>query len=251
MNHDTLNPDLTDFADRTVGELVAGDYRKAEVFKRYGIDFCCGGGRTVREACAKKGVDYNELASSLHNAPSSERTAQTLNFKEWDPGFLADYIVNVHHVYVRENLPLLKAFTTKVARVHGEAHPEVSEIAGLFDELAQELDQHMMKEENILFPHIERLAGAHKQATALEPPPFGTVQTPIRMMEHEHDQAGEIMRKIRRLSDDFTPPENACTTYRVTYHKLQEFEDDLHQHIHLENNILFPKATALESEVAA
>ncbi|HMB93856.1 MAG TPA: iron-sulfur cluster repair di-iron protein [Rhodothermales bacterium] len=251
MHQDTLTPDFTDLAHRTVGELVAEDYRKAEVFKRYGIDFCCGGGRTVQDACAKKGVDYEELASSLRTVAASERTAPALNFKEWDPGFLADYIVNIHHVYVRENLPLLKQFTTKVARVHGEAHPEVVEIARLFDELAQELDQHMIKEETVLFPHVKRLTTAYKQGTTLTSPPFGTVQNPIRMMEHEHDQAGAIMHEIRRLSNDFTPPEGACTTYRVTYAKLQEFEDDLHQHVHLENNILFPKTAALESKVAA
>lgn len=251
MNHNIPPSDLTDFAHRTIGELVAEDYRTAEVFKRYGIDFCCGGGRTVQEACARKGVDYDQLVSSLDHTSSVESATPTLHFNRWSLRFLVAYIINIHHAYVRENLPLLKGVITKVARVHGEAHPEVVEIARLFDVLAEELEQHMAKEEDKLFPYIRQLAVADKQETAAAPPPFGTVQNPIRMMVHEHDQAGATMREIRRLSDGFTPPQEACTTYCVMYAKLQEFEEDLHQHVHLENNILFPKAAALERKVVA
>ncbi|RMH76286.1 MAG: iron-sulfur cluster repair di-iron protein, partial [Calditrichaeota bacterium] len=153
--------------------------------------------------------------------------------------------------YVRESIPLLREYTAKVARVHGDAHPEMVEIARCFEELAQEMEQHMMKEEQVLFPYIKQMVVAEKQGRLLPPPPFGTVQNPIRMMEMEHDRAGELMKQIRKLSRDFSPPEDACNTYRVTYHKLEEFEADLHQHVHLENNILFPGAIALEEKLQA
>ncbi len=231
---------------KTVGEVVAADYRKAEVFKRFGIDFCCGGGRTVEEACQKKGIAYSTLENELFKVEQENESAEPMNFHEWDARVLVDHILSVHHSYVRENIPLLKEFTTKVARVHGHANPEVVAIAELFGEVATELEEHMMKEEQILFPYIKRLAGLQGQNEPVHRPPFGTVRNPITMMELEHERAGEILSEIRRVSHDFTPPEHACTTYRVAYFKLQEFEADLHKHIHLENNILFPCAIALE-----
>ena len=231
---------------KTVGELVAADYRKAEVFKRFGIDFCCGGGRTVEEACQKKGIPYSTLENELLKMEQENGSSDLMNFHEWDARVLIDYILSIHHRYVRENIPLLKEFITKVARVHGHAHPEVVAIAALFGEVASELEAHMIKEEQILFPYIKRLAGIQGQNEPVHRPPFGTVRNPITMMELEHERAGEILAEIRRVSHHFTPPEHACTTYRVAYFKLEEFEADLHKHIHLENNILFPCAIALE-----
>ena len=175
--------------------------------------------------------------------------AEAINFNELDPRFLVDYILNIHHAYVRKNAPLLIEFTTKVARVHGQANPEVIEIAELFKELVSELELHMMKEENILFPYIKRLVAFQGSNKAWDKPPFGSVQNPISMMEMEHEHAGNAMAEIRKLSNHFTPPEHACTTYRVSYLKLKEFEEDLHKHVHLENNILFPKASALEQHL--
>ncbi len=236
---------------KTIGELVAADYRKAEVFKRFGIDFCCGGGRTVKVACQKKGIPYSTLENELLKVEQENESPDLMNFHEWDARVLMDYILSVHHSYVRENIPLVKEFTTKVARVHGHAHPEVVAIAELFGEVAVELEQHMMKEEQILFPFIKRLAGLQGERKPGHHPSFGTVRNPIRMMELEHERAGEILAEIRRLSHDFTPPEHACTTYRVAYFKLQEFEADLHKHIHLENNILFPSAIALEQPTSS
>lgn len=240
--------DEMDIEHITVGALVAADYRKAEVFKRFGIDFCCGGGRTVKEACEKKGVSVNMLENELREVTQKGSSSEPLNVHEWDPRQLVEHILSVHHSYVRENIPLLKEFTTKVARVHGQANPEVVEIADLFGEVGNELETHMMKEEQILFPYIKRLVDPQKQRQALGLPPFSSVDHPIRMMELEHEHAGEIMAKIRRLSNNFTPPEHACTTYQVAYFKLEEFEADLHRHIHLENNILFPMAKAIEQE---
>lgn len=240
---------VPDFEDVTVAELVTEDYRKAQVFRKFGIDFCCGGKKTVKAACDDKQLDYDQLEKALLAVEQSEDTANGKNFLEWNIDFLADYIVNVHHSYIRESIPLLLEFTQKVARVHGEKHPETVEIAGLFQEAASELDQHMMKEERILFPYIKHLQVAGKSGRPFTRPPFGTAENPIRMMESEHDDAGGIMKKIRELSRGFSPPEQACNTYRVSYFKLKEFEEDLHQHIHLENNILFPKTLELERQV--
>lgn len=231
---------------QTVGALVAADYRKAEVFKRFGIDFCCGGGRTVEEVCEKKSINYSTLESELFKVEQEDRSPESPNFNAWDPHLLVEYILSVHHHYVRESIPLLKEFTTKVARVHGHANPEVIAIAEVFGEVAAELEAHMIKEEQVLFPSIQQMAGAQEEHKPLPRPPFGTVRNPISMMEHDHERAGALMAEIRRLSDDFTPPDHACTTYRVAYFKLEEFEADLHKHVHLENNILFPKAIALE-----
>ena len=237
-------------AQRTVGELVTEDYRRASVFKKHGIDFCCGGGKTLRAACEKKGVSLDEMSRALEAAEQRGGTT-SMRPATWSPDFLADYIVNEHHTYVRESIPLLQEFLHKVARVHGTANPEVVDIARRFDEVASELRQHMVKEEDVLFPYVKALVAAKKSGQAPDPPAFGTVRNPIRMMEHEHDAAGDAMREIRRLSGEYTPPEHACTTYRVTYAKLEEFEGDLHRHVHLENNVLFPGAVALEEEWTA
>ncbi len=236
--------------DKTVGQLVAEDYRRAEVFRKYGIDFCCGGGRSLTEVCKEKNIDLDQLINDLKAVEKAPSDGKNLSFDEWELDFLADYIVNVHHRYVKENVPLLKEFTAKVARVHGEAHPEVIEIARLFEAIATELEQHMMKEEHILFPYIKELATVkNTPGQPLTPPPFGTVRNPVGMMIAEHDHAGELLKQIRQLSKDFTLPEDACNTYRVSYQKLEEFEADLHQHIHLENNILFPKAIKYEQDL--
>jgi regulator of cell morphogenesis and NO signaling len=234
---------------KTVGEIVAEDYRWAEIFKKYGIDFCCGGKKPLLAVCEEKQIDPQQLIENYRALSREGGALSTHNFAEWEADFLADYIVNVHHKYVSENIPLLYEFTQKVARVHGGAHPELLEIAGLFEAVAQEMTMHMRKEELILFPYIKRLVAADKGQLTLEAPHFGTVENPIRMMEEEHDRAGNLMKQIRQLSGDYTPPANACNTYRVTFRKLQEFEEDLHQHVHLENNILFPRAAALEARL--
>jgi len=234
----------------TIGELVAKDYRKAEVFKKFGIDFCCGGGKTVKEVCAKKGIDAESVEAELRDLDTTV-SKSPLNFDSWTLDFLAQYIVNQHHTYVKRSIPLLVELSQKVARVHGAAHPEVVQINECFHAVANELVAHMYKEEEILFPYIEALAQASRSENSISRPGFGSVQNPIRMMEHEHENAGLLLKEIETLSNHYTPPQEACNSYRVLYGKLQEFTDDLHQHIHLENNILFPKAIALESKFVA
>lgn len=230
---------------KTVGELVAEDYRAAGVFKQYGIDFCCGGKRTVAEVCTQKGVPVAELEEKLTHL-EGHPGRQRLQFNEWAPPFLIDYIINVHHTYVQEKLPQLLEYSQKVAKVHGHAYPETITIADKLESLAEELFAHLRKEELVLFPYVKELWKAKEAGETVTAPPFQTAQNPIRMMEAEHEFAGDTMAEIRQLSGNFTPPEGACNTYRVLYALLEEFEEDLHQHVHLENNILFPQAVELE-----
>lgn len=233
--------------NRTIGEIVADDYRTAQVFKSYGLDFCCGGGRTVSEACDKKGISLQEIARDL--SMLGDTTGPADNYKDWAPDFLVDYIVNNHHNFVRSKLPEIHLYAQKVAKVHGSSFPENREILALFEELAEEMKEHMEKEEQILFPYIKELMDAEKRGKVPETPEFERAENPIRMMEEEHENAGSLMDRIRELSNDFTPPEEACATYRVLYANLRDFQDDLHKHVHLENNILFPKAIALEKRL--
>lgn len=239
---------LTPEEGETIGELVAKDYRRAEIFKKYGLDFCCGGKKSVTRACQEKGLDPAQVEQELQ-ALADAPVARAENFDAWDLSFLADYIENSHHTYVREALPALSEYTTKIARVHGDRHPELLAIARHFAVVAAELNAHMPKEERILFPYIRQVNQAAKAGTTLERPGFGTIRNPINMMEMEHEAAGSSMAAIRELSHNYTVPADGCTTYRLAYAKLQEFEADLHEHIHLENNILFPKALELEQQV--
>jgi regulator of cell morphogenesis and NO signaling len=232
----------------SIGELVARDFRKAEVFKKYGLDFCCGGKKTVAEACSEEGIDKTLVEQELREIDNNQ-AGGSLNYSTWNLDFLADYIMNTHHKYVTTSLPFLYEVSQKVASSHGDNHPEVIEIAEHVREVAQELSMHMKKEEIILFPYIKQLATAAREHSPVEAPPFGSIANPISMMEEEHVSAGNGMEAIETLSNGYTPPEDACTSYRVMYAKLKEFQDDLHQHIHLENNILFPKALKLEEEL--
>jgi len=242
--------DQKTYSNMTIGEIVKENYQTAEIFKKYNIDFCCGGKATIDEVCSVNNISMDELTSALNKAESNSGSDTGKNFKDWEPDFLANYIINVHHKYVNENLPLLSEFTNKIANVHGERHPELLQIAELFKEISSELQQHMMKEENILFSYIISLYSAFKNKSQISPSPFGTVRNPIRMMEMEHENAGSLLKQIRELSGNYKLPEDACNTYTVTYKKLDEFENDLHQHIHLENNILFPRAIELEDDLS-
>lgn len=232
----------------TIGEMVASDYRKAEVFRKFGLDFCCGGKKTLEKACEKKGLDVVEVKKAL-KAVEDDFTTNTEDYNSWELDFLADYIINKHHKYIENSHPMLFEFSQKVARVHGSRHAEVVDIAHYYIEVAEELQLHMQKEEMILFPYIKELAIAKRNGTPMERPQFGSIQNPINMMEAEHESAHVNMEKIRELSNNFTPPEDACNSYRVLFAKLKEYEADLHHHIHLENNILFKKAIELEKEL--
>ena len=234
----------------TMREIVAGDYRTATVFERYGLDFCCGGGRTIAQACRDAGVDARTVLAELDvllEAPA----AGTPDYNNWSARTLIDHIVTKHHGYVRQSLPPLLQHTQKIASVHGGRHPELVHIANLFRRVADEMTDHMAKEEGILFPFIAAIDAAVTTGRTAPMPPFGTVENPIGVMEAEHKFVGDAMAEMRHLTGGFTPPDDACGTYRVALQELDAFERDLHEHVHLENNVLFPKAMALESGTRA
>jgi regulator of cell morphogenesis and NO signaling len=232
----------SDYRNLTIGKIVARDYRKAVVFKSFGLDFCCGGAIKVETAAEENNLDIAEIISALEEI--DERFEPTENYNEWPLSALIDHIVSKHHNYVRTTIEQLTPMLTKVEMVHGTWRPELSEVKSSFLTLADELLQHMQKEEMILFPAIKKLALGSNDSSAS---PFGSVSNPINMMEHEHDIAGDLMKKINSLTDNYTIPKGACATFTVVYKTLKEFEDDLFTHIHLENNILFPKAIELEA----
>jgi len=230
--------------EKTVGQWVAENPGAARIFEEAGIDYCCGGQRSLSEACSQAQVPLEQVQAQLEQvaAPAAgERDWMAASQSE-----LAEHIVAKHHAYVRRELPRLTALIAKVNGVHGKNHPELAQIGRVWAEIDQEMTMHMMKEESILFPYMVELERA---AQGRGPQPvcmFGTVQNPVRMMMTEHDSAGANLRAMRELSGDYTLPAEACTSYRVLYEALAAFEADLHQHIHLENNILFPRAVEME-----
>ncbi|MCL6218969.1 iron-sulfur cluster repair di-iron protein [Zunongwangia pacifica] len=232
---------------KTVGQMVTQNVKAAHVFKKYNIDFCCGGGISIQKACDRANVSFEDVAQDLQNLDHIKDRATDYN--NWELDFLIDHIINIHHRYVEESIPMLVQYGTKVAKVHGDGHPELLEIQALFAMVATELSGHLRKEELILFPFIKKMLQSKTENTELAHPQFEKVDNPIKMMEAEHEEAGEILRKIAKLSNNYTPPEGACNTYRAFFSKLDEFEQDLHHHIHLENNILFPKALQLEKTI--
>ena len=232
--------------NKTIGEMVADDFRAASVFSANKIDFCCKGNRTLDEVCNQKGLDVYDVLAQLEKATESNNS--TIEFNTWELDLLIDYIEKKHHRYVEEKAPILLSFLLKLEQVHGAAHPELFEIKNLFKRTADELTQHMKKEELILFPYIKQMVEAARNKTPLSAPGFGTVANPIAMMMEEHENEGNRFEKIVAISNNYTPPADGCNTYKVTFQMLQEFESDLHTHIHLENNILFPKAIVLQEK---
>ena len=232
----------------TVGDIVAGDYRAAGVLDQFGIDFCCGGKRTFGEACAAARLDPAEVGAALAKLPERPAVAGVPDVT-WAVDALAEYIVRRHHGYIREQVPVIDGHLAKLIAVHGEHHPELLQIAAHFKELAGELRSHMLKEEHLLFPYLQQLAASAEYG--LEPPigMFGSVSNPIRMMEAEHRYAGDELGVIREMTSNYAVPSDGCTTFRVCYEELAAFDADLRQHIHLENNILFPHAVTLEAAV--
>lgn len=226
------------FENLTVGEIVANDFRTSSVFKKAGIDFCCGGKQLFLEACTENKIDALELENEILKI-TEEPVNEFMNFKNWNPVFLSEYIVNTHHKFVLKNLPELVFYTQKIASVHGEHHPELVEIADLFGKINTELLQHLKNEEEVLFPAIKEVVLTNS-AKAKE-----TIKSEIERMFGEHDFAGGAMDDINKISKGYQVPEDGCNTYRVAFKLLEQFEDDIHTHVHLENNILYPKALEL------
>lgn len=239
---------MTNTVEKTIGEMVAEDYRIAQVFKNHKIDFCCRGNRNIQEVAKKNNLDSETLLKEILEV-QQENGDNGIDFKSWPLDLLTDYIEKKHHRYIEERIPVLTQYLEKLCRVHGERHPELLEITRHFNSSAGDLTMHMKKEELILFPWVRKMVKAKQQNSSLDTPHFGTIQNPIQTMLQEHDNEGERFRQIAVLSENYTPPTDACSTYSVAFSLLQEFEEDLHKHIHLENNILFPSAAELEKQI--
>ncbi|MDP4250745.1 MAG: iron-sulfur cluster repair di-iron protein [Bacteroidota bacterium] len=237
---------ITGANGETLGQIAAKDLRKAEVFKKYGLDFCCGGKKTVREACKEKGIDATRVEEELQH-PENLESADRNSYNEWSLGFLADFIVNNHHNYIRKNLPELRGYAEKCARVHGAHHPELLSIKQLVEQVNDELLDHLEHEERILFPYIKSLEHADPNRATAKTTGAQKLKDLIDNLEKEHAFIGEAFDRIRQLSRNYQVPEDGCGSYRLLFKMLPDFEEDLHQHIHLENNILFPKAIERES----
>ncbi|MFZ0793844.1 MAG: iron-sulfur cluster repair di-iron protein [Candidatus Korobacteraceae bacterium] len=235
-------------ATKTVGEIAAEMPNTTRAFEKLGIDYCCGGRRTLSQACAEANVPLGEVLTRLQESLAS---TQPDAHQDWRNLLLADLIAHItttHHVFVREESTRIRALAAKVYGVHGKNHPELLQVQNVFAALAEELRVHLMKEEQMLFPYISLMEESTLAGEKAPPAMFGTVANPARMMMQEHDGAGEALRALRSVTADYTVPEDACVSYRTLYQALQDFEADLHQHIHLENNVLFPRAVAMEGK---
>jgi regulator of cell morphogenesis and NO signaling len=231
----------------TLAEIVKTDFRSARIFENYNLDFCCKGNRALAEACIEKKLNADEILSEVTKICSDK--TEKIDFSKPETEELAHHILNTHHVFVKRMLPVILAHSQKVKEVHGSKHPEVLEIADIFEMIHNELSAHLIKEERMLFPAILQMAELDKTNSRMDISPFGSIQNPINVMEREHIEAGDGFYRIRELSNNYNPPEDACTTYKVLCKELNEFEQDLHTHIHLENNILFPLAVELEKKL--
>ena len=231
----------TEGPNKTIGQLVAEDYRTATVFEKYGIDFCCGGQVPLAAACRERDLDPVAILGEIE-AVKTVPIERSLNYAAWDLPFLIDYIINTHHAYLHESTGQIAAYVRKIAEVHGAHHPEVIEIATIFDNIAEEMAGHLKEEEEVLFPAIKRSAAAHKVGREAEAGDRALLKESLEKLDKEHEAIGEATHAIRHLAKDYAIPDGVCNTFVVTYQKLKEFEDDLHKHVHLENNILFPKA---------
>lgn len=232
-------------SEMTVRDVALQVPESTRLFEKLKIDYCCGASQPLVEACASAGVDVDSVMEMLGKITNSQDAA--LDFQNASLPELIEHILQTHHVFTKSEMDRLQSLTDKVLNAHGGNHPELIHLSELLLQLCADLKPHMFKEEQILFPYIVSMAQAADQNRACPFAPFGTVNNPVRMMMREHDTAGQILRELRALTSDYTVPPDACISYRTLYEALENFERDLHQHIHLENNMLFPKALDLES----
>jgi len=225
----------------SLAQIVNNNHQAASVFEKYHLDFCCKGKRSLEKACAEQQLSILKVTEDLENSFTKNNNSP-VDFENMNLTQLADYIVQTHHAYVKNEMPQIHAYLQKVSSKHGERHPELYKIFQTFNAVKEEMEGHMKKEELILFPRIKELQKLADNENANLQLNITYLQSPITVMEQEHDHAGNLLNDIRILSNDYTPPQDACTTYRLSFAALKAFELDLHQHVHLENNILFPKA---------
>lgn len=233
---------------KSLGQIVNDNHRAATVFEKYNLDFCCKGKRTLEQACSESNLEAKEVIAELEQIASGNNCTAPVNYDKFSLTQLSDYIVNTHHSYVKREMPAIFNYLERVATKHGDRHPEMRKVFTLFTAVKEEMGHHMQKEELVLFPRIketERLVISGKGTTVNN----SYLLSPINMMEEEHEHAGTVMAEIRQLTNNYTPPADACTTYKLSFAALEAFEKDLHQHVHLENNMLFPKSLILFSQV--
>jgi regulator of cell morphogenesis and NO signaling len=236
----------------TVREVAVELPQSTRLFEKLKIDYCCGGNRLLAEACSSAGLEINDVIGMLEAASQSVTSQDAApDFQNVSLTELIAHILDTHHVFTKQEMARLELLTKKVIAAHGENHPELHKLGALFDTMCADLKPHMFKEEHILFPYIVALTEAADQKQAVPYAPFGTVNNPIRRMMMEHDTAGDILRELRTVTSDYRTPSDGCISYRTLYEALETFEKDLHQHIHLENNILFPRAIELEARMTA
>ena len=234
-------------ATEPVGRMVARNPSLASTLESLKIDYCCGGGKSLAEACSDLGLNKADVLNRLEDVLRRDtETEDATNWLDQSPADLCDHIESTHHAFLRAELPRLQELIAKVVAVHGQGHSELGEVQVVFQELCDELHPHMMKEEQVLFPAIRRMEAAGRALQF----PFGSVGNPIHCMEHEHQAAGDALARLRGLTSNYTAPADACTSYRAMLDGLSHLERDLHQHIHKENNILFPRAMQMESSDA-
>jgi regulator of cell morphogenesis and NO signaling len=238
---------MNSLATKTVRDLAVEIPGATRVFENLGIDYCCGGNRLLDDACATAGVPFEHALNSLELATASHAQSDEPNFLTATLAELIHHIVEKHHVFTKSEIARLRALIDKVHGVHGQNHPELERLRLLFQSLSAELEPHMMKEERVLFPYVIEMEEAIRNERPVPMPPFGTVANPVRMMMMEHETAGELLREMRAASADYSVPPDACISYQTLYQALDAFEKDLHLHIHLENNILFPRAVEMEA----
>src|SRR5437764_8044041 len=236
----------------TVGEVAIQLPHSTRLFEKLQIDYCCGGSRPLTEACKSAGLEVSAVMAMLEADSQADPSASgVIDFQRTSVPELIAHILNTHHVFTKAEMDRLGSLMKKVVSVHRENHPELRQAGELFDHLCADLTPHLFKEEQILFPYILALASAAAENRAAPFAPFGTVDNPIRMMMAEHDAAGEILSELRTTTSDYSTPADGCISYRTLYEALEAFEKDLHQHIHLENNILFPRSIELEARMNA
>jgi regulator of cell morphogenesis and NO signaling len=242
---------MSELNTQSLAQIVTLDHRAAAIFEKYHLDFCCKGKRSLQQACTEQQLPVDEITTELQNIFKKDPSHNENSFEHLSLTQLVDYIVSNHHDYVKKEMPQIMAYLQRVASKHGDRHPEMYKVFEFFAAVKEEMEMHMQKEELILFPRIKELEKLSHGNPAEMQLNVAYLQGPITVMEHEHDNAGNILNEIRILTNDYTPPADACTTYRLSFAALKAFEIDLHQHVHLENNILFPKALELFSQITS
>lgn len=236
---------MTDIAQQTLATIVTGNHQVVPVLEKYNLDFCCKGKRTLAEACEEKGIKIECLTDELNSL--ANRSEKQMPFTEMSADQLISYILIHHHFYVKQSMPTIFSHLHKVATKHGDRFPYMQKVYDLFVIIMREMTLHMEKEEQALFPRIKAAEAMYNSGNTSKIS-AGYISIPVTAMEADHAEAGDILHEIRTLTNNYTPPEDACTTFKVTLAELKEFEEDLHKHVHLENNILFPKGIGYEND---